>query len=48
MERGLEKGKLKWTNMGKIEIAIKLKKKEYSIDDIIELTGLTQEQIEKL
>ena len=33
---------------GKVEIAINLLKKNYPIDEIVEITGLTKEEIEKL
>ena len=33
---------------GKAEIAINLLKKNYPIDEIVEITGLTKEEIEKL
>lgn len=39
-EKGIEKGKK--------EAAKKMKQKDFSIDDIIEITGLTKEQIESL
>ena len=41
---GLAEGEAK----GKVEIAINLLKKDYSIEEIIEITGLTKEEIEKL
>lgn len=43
-EYGYEKGKKE----EKIEIAKKLLKKSYLIEEIIEITGLTKEEIEKL
>ena len=33
---------------GKTEIATNLLKKDYSIDEIVEITGLAKEKIEKL
>ena len=41
---GITKGKAE----GKVEIAIKLLKKKYSINDITELTGLSSEEIQKI
>jgi predicted transposase/invertase (TIGR01784 family) len=42
IEQGIEKGKLK----GKIENARKMKQKGYPLEDIIEITGLSIEEIE--
>lgn len=39
-EKGIEKGKQ--------EVAKKMKQKKFSTDDIMETTGLTKEQIERL
>ena len=44
LEKGLEKGKIE----GKIEVAKALKQKNISIEIIIEATGLTKEDIEKI
>ena len=44
MAEGITKGKAE----GKVEIAIKLLKKKYSINDITELTGLSSEEIQKI
>lgn len=44
MEKGMEKGKEK----GKIEVAIELKKNKVPIEIIIQSTGLSKEEIEKL
>ena len=41
---GLAEGKVE----GKTEIATNLLKKEYSIKEIVEITGLSKEEIEKL
>ena len=41
---GLAEGKAE----GKAEIAINLLKKSYPVDEIVEITGLTKEEIEKL
>ena len=41
---GLAEGKAE----GKAEIAINLLKKNYPIDEIVEITGLSKEEIEKL
>ena len=43
-DKGLEQG----LQQGKIEIAKKLKQRKIDIDIIIETTGLTKEEIEKL
>ena len=42
--KGLAEGKAE----GKAEIAINLLKKNYPIDEIVEITGLSKEEIEKL
>ena len=42
--KGLAEGKVE----GKAEIAINLLKKNYPIDEIVEITGLSKEEIEKL
>jgi len=42
--KGLAEGKAE----GKAEIAINLLKKSYPVDEIVEITGLTKEEIEKL
>ena len=41
---GIDEGK----NIGKAEIAINLLKENYPIEKIIKVTGLTEEEIEKL
>ena len=45
---GLAEGQAKGKAEGKTEIATNLLKKDYSIDEIVEITGLTKEEIEKL
>ena len=44
----LAEGKTEGLAEGKAEIAINLLKKNYPIDEIVEITGLTKEEIEKL
>ena len=44
----LAEGKIEGLAEGKTEIAINLLKKDYSIEEIVEITGLTEEEIEKL
>ena len=48
MVEGEAKGKVAGKNERNIEIAQKMLKKSRKIEDIIELTGLSQEEIEKL
>lgn len=48
MIKGMIKGKIKGKIEGKIEIAKKMKEKGKSIEEIVELTDLTKEEIEKL
>ena len=48
MVEGEAKGKVAGKNERNIEIAQKMLKKSMKIEDIIELTGLSQEEIEKL
>ena len=48
MVEGEAKGKVAGKNERNIEIAKKMLKKSMKIEDIIELTGLSQEEIEKL
>jgi predicted transposase/invertase (TIGR01784 family) len=45
---GLAEGQAKGKAEGKTEIATNLLKKDYSIEEIVEITGLTKEEIEKL
>ena len=45
---GLAEGQAKGKAEGKTEIAINLLKKSYPVDEIVEITGLTKEEIEKL
>ena len=45
---GLVEGKAEGLSEGKTEIATNLLKKDYSIEEIVEITGLTKEEIEKL
>ena len=45
---GLAEGKVEGKAEGKTEIATNLLKKDYSIEEIVEITGLTKEEIEKL
>jgi DNA repair protein RadC len=47
-EKNLKKGETKGRKEEKIEIAKKLLKKNTSIEDIIEITGLTKKEIEKI
>ena len=47
-KQGKEDGKAEGKNEQNIEIAQKMLKKSMKIEDIIELTGLSQEEIEKL
>ena len=44
---GLEQGLKEGLEQGKIEIAKKLKQKGMSVEEIIEITGLTKEEIEE-
>jgi uncharacterized protein (DUF433 family) len=44
----LEKGEAKGEYKKAISIALKMVKKGMSIEDIIEITGLTREQIEEI
>jgi len=44
LAEGLAEGEAK----GKTEIAINLLKKNYPVDEIVEITGLSKEDIEKL
>ena len=46
--RGEARGEANGRNAEKIEIAKKLKTKGTSIEEIVELTGLSKEEIEKL
>ena len=48
LAEGLAEGKVKGKTEGKTEIAKNLLKKDYSIEEIVEITGLTKEEIEKL
>lgn len=48
MAEGLAEGQAKGKAEGKTEIATNLLKKDYSIEEIVEITGLTKEEIEKL
>jgi predicted transposase/invertase (TIGR01784 family) len=48
LDTAREEGKLEGMLEGKIEIATKALKKGLSINDIIELTGLTEEEIKKI
>ena len=45
---GHDSGTLEGKRKEKLEIAKKMKSKKINIDDIIEITGLTKEEIEKL
>ncbi len=47
-DEGVIKGEIKGKVEGKIEAAIKMKKKGYTIADIIEITGLSIEEIEQM
>ena len=44
MEKGLEQGKKE----NSIQIALKLKSRGMSIEDIVDITGLTKEEVEAL
>lgn len=44
LEEGLEKGRAE----GRIEVALKMKQSNLPIDMIVEMTGLTKDEIEKL
>ena len=48
LAEGEAKGKAEGLAEGKTEIATNLLKKDYSIEEIVEITGLTKEEIEKL
>jgi predicted transposase/invertase (TIGR01784 family) len=45
---GIEEGRTEGINQRNIEIAKNMIKKNMSMSDIIEITGLTKEQIEEL
>jgi len=47
-EKGEIKGEIKGVIKGVIKVAIKMKQKGYTIEEIIEMTGLSKEEIEKL
>jgi len=47
-EKGRLEGRLEGKKEGKLEVAMKLKQKELPIEIIIEVTGLSREEIEKL
>jgi predicted transposase/invertase (TIGR01784 family) len=47
-EEGLEKGEIIGSQNEKIEIAKKMKSKNKPLEEIIEFTGLTKEEIKKL
>ena len=48
MEKGIEQGIEKGIKQEKMDSAIKMKAKGYDIDDIIEITGLSKEEIDSL
>ena len=48
LEEGLKKGLEQGIEQGKLESAKKMLEKDYPIEDIIEITGLTKEQIENI
>ncbi len=48
IEQGLELGKIEGEHNSKIEIAINMLKKNMRLEDIVEVTGLSIEEIEKL
>ena len=48
LKEGLAKGEIIGANKNKIEIAKKMLSKNMSIDDIIELTSLSKEQVLQL
>ena len=45
---GLEKGEMIGEKKGQIKTARKMKQKQYSVDLIMDLTGLTAEEIAQL
>ena len=47
-DSGYDSGTLEGKRKEKLEIAKKMKSKKININDIIEITGLTKEEIEKL
>ena len=47
-EKGMEKGMEKGVAKGHIEDARRMKAKNYSVDDIVEITGLSRKEIEEL
>ena len=47
-DKGYDSGTLEGKKQRSIEIAKKMKSKKINIDDIIEITGLTKEEIERL
>ena len=47
-DAGYDKGTLDGEKKKSIEIAKKMKSKKIDIEDIVEITGLTKEEIEKL
>ena len=47
-DKGYDSGTLDGEKKKSIEIAKKLKSKKIDIEDIVEITGLTKEEIEKL
>ena len=48
LQRGLQQGLQQGAQQEKLENARKMKAKGYAIEDIAEITGLTQEQVEQL
>jgi len=48
MEKGIEKGIEKGLIDAKLEIAIRALKKGFSVNDVIELTGLSEDEIKKI
>ena len=48
IEQGTKKGRIEGRKEGKKEIAQKMKEKNMDINEIIEITGLTKEEIESL
>ena len=47
-DAGYDKGTLEGKRKEKLEIAKKMKSKKIDIEDIVEITGLTKEEIEEL
>ncbi|UCZ54951.1 hypothetical protein LGQ02_09475 [Bacillus shivajii] len=48
MEKGMEKGYRKGKKLAKVEVAKKLLSKEMPVEEVVEVTGLSKEQVEQL